>query len=194
MSLDYDDFVVGGGMMSLIPENNHIPFRWYKHTAEFKQKQMYKSQLDSRNPSGTTVKRWQFQGGTCVEMRGTRSWFGQCPCGCWIYTRRDVSSPEFRGGDSGPKGRMPKYCTGCRVRRREESLQRRSATKRKADRERIADKRVTEREQAEIDAWVDSRRAAEAAADAADDARWAQEDREAAARHQQRSGVRSPYN
>ena len=121
MTFDYEDFIEGGGSMSVRRHSKRLPYRLYKQTPEFRQKQMHKPQLDTRNPNGTTVKRWEAHGGTWVEMRGTRSWFGQCPCGCWIYTVRDVSTPEFRGrGNAGPKGRPPKYCTGCRERRQQE--------------------------------------------------------------------------
>lgn len=121
MNLDYDDFIEGGGSMSIRRRSTWLPYHMYKHTPEFRQKQMWKPQLDTRNPSGTTVKRWHVQGGTCVETRGTRSWFGQCECGCWIYSQRDASGPEFRGrGNPGPRGRWPKYCTRCRERRQQE--------------------------------------------------------------------------
>jgi hypothetical protein len=121
MDLDYDDFADGGGSMSIRRYSTRLPLSMYKLTEEFQQKQMWKPQIDTRNPSGTTVKRWEVYGGRCIEMRGTRSWFGQCGCGCWIYSARDVSTPEFRGrGNSGPKGRWPKYCVGCRERRQQE--------------------------------------------------------------------------
>ena len=141
MALDYDDFAYGG--MSIRNSSTLLPYRLYKLTKEFEQKQLYKPQSDTRNPDGTTVKRWEVQGGTCVEMRGTRSWFGQCDCGCWIYSQRDVSTSEFRGrGNSGPKGRWPKYCAGCRERlrqaradkaRREMARLRRDPSSRKRD-------------------------------------------------------------
>lgn len=116
---DYEDFASGG--MSFVNPSTRLPYKLYKQTREFRQKQMWKPQQDTRNPSGTTVKRWEAYGGTFVEMRGTRSWFGQCGCGCWIYSARDASTPEFRGrGNTGPKGRPPKYCTGCRNRRSQE--------------------------------------------------------------------------
>jgi hypothetical protein len=121
MNLDYDDFTEGGGSMSIRSYSKRLPYSMYKLTEEFRQKQMLKPQQDTRNPNGTAVKRWEVYGGTCVEMRGTRSWFGQCGCGCWIYSERDVSTPEFRGrGNVGPKGRPPKYCAGCRERRQQE--------------------------------------------------------------------------
>lgn len=155
MNLDYDDWSHGGGHVHFVPGGS-MPFSMYKLSPEFREKQMYKPQYDTRNPSGTTVKRWEVQGGTCVEMRGTRSWFGQCDCGCWIYSERDVSTPEFRGrGNSGPKGRWPEFCDGCRQRRREESLQRRSAAKRKADRERIAEKRMQEPDERDQPKYVE---------------------------------------
>jgi hypothetical protein len=123
MDLDYEDFS-NGGMTLHNPAAGgrpRLPFRIYKLTEEFRQKQMLKPQRDTRNPRGTAVGRWEVQGGTCVEMRGIRSWFGQCGCGCWIYSERDVSTPEFRGrNNSGPKGRWPKYCAGCRERRQQE--------------------------------------------------------------------------
>ncbi|KUI26553.1 hypothetical protein AU196_02775 [Mycobacterium sp. IS-1742] len=170
-----------------------LPYHMYKLTSEFRQKQLWKPQFDTRNPNGTTVKRWEVQGGTCVEMRGTRSWFGQCKCGCWIYSERDVSTPEFRGrGNRGPKGPWPKYCAGCRERRRQESIERRREAKRKSDRERIADKRFTDREEAKFNA--DRAPSDRGCSEADDHAKWAEEDREAALRYQQRRGVRSPYD
>jgi hypothetical protein len=121
MDLDYGDFIDGGGSMSIRRYSTRLPFSSYKLTKEYRQKQMHKPQADTRNPNGTAAKRWEVQGGTCVEMRGTRSWFSQCGCGCWIYSERDVSGPEFRGrGNTGPKGSWPKYCAGCSERRRQE--------------------------------------------------------------------------
>ncbi len=104
--------------LTIINPPTRLPYRRYKRTAEFEQKQMWKPQLDTRNPGGTAVKRWSAYGWNFFEMRGVRTGYGQCVrCGCWISVHRDVSGPEFRGrGNVGPHGRPPKYCTGCRER------------------------------------------------------------------------------
>lgn len=204
MDFDYDDFVEGGGSMSIRRHSTLLPFWVYKHTDEFKRNQVAKAQADSRNPNGSEHRYWELEdkdgnitGNHVHESRGRRLYRGQCAeCADVVIAVRDVSGAEFRGkGNPGMRGRWPKFCDGCRGRRREESLQRRSAAKRKADRERIADKRATAREDDESAAdgtlsWSE----AQAADEAADRAQWAQEDREAASRYRQRRGVRSPYD
>lgn len=152
MPLDREDFA-NGGMTLHNPGMNPwdrrwLPFSLYKLTPEYEQNQMLKPQHDTRDPDGIAVKRWEVQGGTCVEMRGTRSWFGQCVCGCWIYSARDVSTYEFRGRkNTGPKGKWPKYCTGCRERRDQERADqsRRAMSKLRATRNAQRDKLYAER-------------------------------------------------
>lgn len=224
VTFDYEDFE-SGGMTLHNPTGKSplLPFNLYKLTPEFRQNQAPKPQLDSRNPHGTTAKRWDVQGGTCVEMRGTRSWFGQCVCGCWIYAERDASAPEFRGaGNRGPRGRWPKYCSGCRDRvaanrkqKHDDEARGRMRRKRIRQYEDRADTMEAEgydtlprqgvaatvngqalplggespTERSQRERWE-----REQEKDRELYAKWAQEDRESAARYEQRRGPRSPFN
>ncbi|MCV7150687.1 hypothetical protein [Mycolicibacterium pyrenivorans] len=169
----------------------------YKRTDRFKRNQDAKPMYASRDPQKRELRFWETKHGHVNEVAGRRIYRGACEvCDDVVLEVRDVSSEEFRGkGNAGWRGRWPALCDGCRERRREESLQRRSAAKRKADRERIADKREMARDEAESNAdgrpsWSE----AQAADEAADRAKWAQEDREAASRYRQRRGMRSPYD
>lgn len=199
VNFDFEDWSHGDGHMHFVP-TGPVPFSWYKHTPEFKRNQQAKPLVDSRNPNGTEHRYWELKdkdgnltGNHVHEARGRRLYRGRCAeCADVVIEIRDVSGAEFRGrGNPGWRGRYPKYCDGCAERRREESLQRRSAAKRKADRERIADKRAIARSEAEFEA---AHTASDGWSEADDFAKWAQQDREAASRYQQRRGVRSPYD
>ena len=174
MDLDYEDFTDGGGSMSIRRYSTKLPFWAYKHTDEFQRNQQAKPQADSRNPNGSEHRYWELRdkddnltGNHVHEVRGRRLYRGECAdCSDVMIEVRDVSGAEFRGtGNPGMRGRWPKFCDGCRERRREESVQRRSAAKRKADRERQAWKRDQERYDRELqrrmghqegDNWVTS--------------------------------------
>jgi hypothetical protein len=202
MSLDYEDWSHNGGHMHFVPVRRMIPFSMYKRTDAFKRNELAKPRADSRNPNGSEHRYWELEdkdgnltGNHVHETRGRRLYRGECAdCADVVIEVRDVSGPEFRGrGNAGLQGRWPKFCDGCRERRCEESLQRRSAAKRKADRERIADKRAMARDEADADGTL-SWSEAQAADEAVDRAKWAQEDLESASRYQQRRGVRSPFD
>lgn len=153
VDLDYADF--DDGSMSVRRVSTSLPFRLYKLTEKFQRDQLAKPQADSRNPNGTEHRYWELEdkdgnltGNHVHEARGRRLYRGECiGCADVVIAVRDVSGAEFRGrGNRGMRGRWPKFCNRCRKRRQEESLQRRSAAKRKADRERMADKRTRERD------------------------------------------------
>ncbi|MGV0811738.1 hypothetical protein ABQF34_07215 [Mycolicibacterium boenickei] len=126
MSLDYEDFASGG--MSIRNPSRWLPYSVYKHSAEFREKQLWKTQADSRNPNGTEHRYWELRdkddnltGNHVHEVRGLRICRGQCKaCGDVVLTVRDVSGPEFRGRrNPGIRGRWPVYCRGsaCQERR-----------------------------------------------------------------------------
>lgn len=128
MSLDYEDFASGG--MSIINPSLRLPYSAYKRTAQFKREQMWKPQVDSRNPKGTQHRYWDLRdmddnltGNHVHEVRGQRIYRGQCKaCGDVVLTVRDVSGPECRGrGNPCKRGRWPTYCTGaaCQARRQQ---------------------------------------------------------------------------
>lgn len=173
-----------------------LPFSMYKHTDRFKRNQAAKPMYASRDPQKCELRYWETKHGHVNEVAGKRTYRGACEaCDDVVLEVRDVSGEEFRGRrNAGWRGRWPSLCDGCRERRREGSLQRRSAAKRKADRERIADKRQMAGDDAESNADADGTMSSWSEEEAADWAKWAQEDREAASRYQQRRGVRSPYD
>ncbi|MGE2737353.1 hypothetical protein [Mycolicibacterium vaccae] len=186
MNLDYDDWSHGGGHMHVVP-SAPLPFWIYKHADRFKRNQAAKPMYASRDPQKRELRYWETKHGHVNEVAGKRIYRGACDvCDDVVLEVRDVSGEEFRGKrNAGWRGRWPALCDGCRDRRREESLQRRSAAKRNADRERIAEKRRRARDEAKSDAdgtlsWSE----AQAADYAAIFARFAQEDREAASRYQ----------
>ena len=156
MNLDYEDWSHGGGHMHFVPGGS-MPFSMYKLTERFKRNQAAKPMYASRDPQKRELRFWETKHGHVNEVAGRRIYRGACEaCDDVVLEVRDVSGEEFRGkGNAGRRGRWPALCDGCRERRREESLQRRSVAKRKADRERIADKRIIERDERDQPKYVE---------------------------------------